>query len=173
MKPFAPQVSKLPPRTVLTVTTVGDPNKITKGAMQALYGTAYGTKFRVYKPKRRVMTITSPSAFWLDAHKKPKSKWTAVWMLEVPSFVRQKDLLQKNPDMPVKVNQIPAATVAEILHIGPYNAEEPTIKKLHAFISGQKLKIAGPHEEVYLSRPGPKAKTIIRYAVKKRLKVRT
>lgn len=167
MKPFTPQISKLSKRTVLTVTTVGDPNKVTTGAMQALYGTAYGTKFKVYKPKRKVMTISPPSAFWLDAHKKPKSKWTAVWMLEVSSFVKQKDLIQKVPDMPVKVKQIPAATVAEIMHLGPYNAEGPTIKKLYVFINEQKLKIAGQHEEVYLSRPGPKAKTIIRYAVKK------
>lgn len=167
MKPLTPQITKLPKRTVLTVTTIGNPNKVTKGAMQALYGTAYGTKFKVYKPKRKVMTMSLPSAFWPDAMKKPKLKWTAQWMLDVPSFVRQKDLRQKDPAMPVKVKTLPAATVAEILHIGPYSAEGPTIKKLHAFIKEQNLKIAGVHEEVYLSRPGPKAKTIIRYAVEK------
>ncbi len=167
MKPFTPQVSKLPPRTVLTVTTVGDPNKVTTEAMQALYGTAYGTKFKVYKPKRKVMTVSPPSAYWPDAIKKPKAKWTAYWMLDVPSFVRQQDLLQKNPALPVKVKTLPAVTVAEILHLGPYRAEGPTVKKLHAFINERRLKIAGPHEEVYLSRPGPKAKTVIRYRVKK------
>ncbi len=168
MKPFTPHITKLPKRTVLTVTTVGDPNKVTQSAMQALYGTAYGTKFKVYKPKRKVMTMSPPSAFWPDAAKKPKSRWTAHWMLDVPSFVKQKDLLQKNPTMAVKVKTLPAATVAEILHIGPYSAERPTIKKLHAFIKEQKLEIAGPHEEVYLSRPGPKAKTVVRYVVKPR-----
>lgn len=173
MKPFTPQVTKLPKRTVLTVTTVGDPNKVTQGAMQALYGTAYATKFKVYKPQRKVMTMNPPSAFWPDAVKMPKSKWTAHWMLDVPSFVKQKDLLQKNPAMPVKVKTLPATVVAEILHIGEYAAEGPTIKTLHAFIKEQKLKIAGPHEEVYLTRPGPKAKTIIRYPVKLRKGVKS
>lgn len=167
MKPFQPGITKLLKRSVLTVTTVGDPSKVTKGAMQALYGTAYGTKFKVYKPKKKEMTVGAPSAFWLDAHKKPRSKWTAKWMLEVPAFVKQKDLVQKVSSTPVKVASLPAMTVAEILHLGPYSAEGPTIKKLHAFIKAQKLRIAGPHEEVYLSRPGPKAKTIIRYRVKK------
>lgn len=167
MRPLVPQLTKLPARSVLTVTTIGDPNKVTKGVMQALYGTAYGTKFTIYKPKKKRMTVGPLSAFWLDAHKKPKSKWTAVWMLEVPSFVKEKELLQRLPSTPVKVKKLPAVSVAEILHVGPYNAEGPTIKLLHAFMKEQKLKIAGPHEEVYLSHPGPKAKTIIRYAVKR------
>ena len=119
-------------------------------------------------PKKKEMAIGAPSAFWPDAHKKPKTQWTAVWNVEVPAFVKQKDLLQKVPAMPVKVGSIKAGRYAQILHIGTYNSEKPTIKKLHAFVKQQKFVLAGPHEEVYLSRPGPKAKTIIRYAVKKR-----
>lgn len=165
MKPFVPQFTKVPKRTVLTVTTVGDPNKVAKGAMQALYGTAYGTKFKVFKPRKKDMKIGTPAALWLDAHRKPKSKWTGIWALEIPAFVKQKDLIQKDPAMPVKVARWPGGAFAEILHIGPYSKEGPTIAKLHAFIKEQKRKIAGPHEEVYLSRPGPKAKTVIRYRV--------
>jgi len=37
--------------------------------------------------------------------------------------------------------------VAEILHVGPYSAEQPTIEKLLTFISKQGYKIAGPHEK--------------------------
>lgn len=168
MKPFTPQFSKMPKRTVLTVTTVGDPNTVTKGAMQALYGTAFGTKFKVYKPKGKEMKIGAPSAFWFDAHKKPRSKWTAQWLLEVPAFVKQKELVQKVPAMPVKVAKFPAATIAEILHLGSYASEGPTIQKLHAFVKDGGYRLTGPHEEVYLSRPGPKARTLIRYAVAKR-----
>lgn len=167
MKPFTPEIAKLPSRSVLTITTIGDPNSMAD-VFPALYGTAYGTKFIVFKPKRKEMKVGACSAFWPDAHLKPKSKWTGIWNLEIPAFVRQKDLIQKNPKLPVKVKKLPGGTVAQILHIGTYAGETPTIKKLHAFIKRQGFVIAGQHEEVYLTRPEPKAKTIIRYLLKKK-----
>lgn len=168
MKPFTPNLAKLATRSVLTITTVGDPNKIAGNVFPALYGTAYGTKFKVFKPKKKEMKVGACSAFWPDAHLKPKSKWTGIWNLEIPAFVKQKDLIQKNPTLPVKIKKLPAGIYAQILHIGTYAGEEPTIRKLHRFIKQEKLKITGPHEEVYLSRPGPKAKTIIQYLVRKK-----
>lgn len=168
MKPFTPTITKTPARTVLTITTVGDPNVVTAAAMQSMYGTAYGTKFKVFKPKKVEMKIGAVSAYWPDAHKKAKSKWTGNWMLEVPAFVRAKDLVQKNLAHPVKLKKIPAQLSAEVLYIGLYTGEESTIARLHQFMKDQKLTIVGPHEEVYLSRPGPKAKTLIRYAVKRK-----
>lgn len=165
MKPFTPELIKLPKRTVLTITSVGDPNKITSTIMPSLYGTAYGTKFKVFRPKNKDMKIGYCSAFWPDAHLKPKSKWIGIWNLEIPSFVKAKDLVQKNPKLLVKLTTLPAGLYAQILHIGTYAGEEPTIKRLHAYMKNEKLKIIGAHEEVYLTRPGPKAKTIIRYQV--------
>ena len=59
-------------------------------------------------------------------------------------------------------------SVAQVLHLGTYAEEEPTIDKLHAFIAEQGLEIAGPHEEIYLSRPGAaNQKTIVRYQVRR------
>lgn len=103
-----------------------------------------------------------------DGLSKPMSKWTIVSDLEVSHFVTAKDLIQKNPQLPVRVTKRPASTYAVIRHIGPYAKEGPTIKRLHEYMKANHLKIIGPHEEVYLTRPGPKAKTIIRYAVQKR-----
>ena len=57
----------------------------------------------------------------------------------------------------------------QILHIGTYAEEEPSIERLHAFIADQGCEIAGPHEEEYLSRPGAnQPKTVIRYQVRAR-----
>jgi hypothetical protein len=167
MRPFTPEITKLPKRTALTVTTVGNPNKATD-VFPALYGTAYGTKFKVFKPKGKKMEIGECFAFWPDAHLKPKSKWTGIWNVAVSDFVKPKDLLQKDPTIRVSMKTYPAATVAQILHIGPYSQEKPSIVQLHAFIKEQGYVIAGPHEESYLTRPGPKAKTIIRYVVRKK-----
>lgn len=167
MKPFISELIKLPKRSILTITTVGHPNAAGQ-AIAALYGTAYGTKFKVFKPRKKDMKIGNFSAFWPDAHRKPKAKWTGIWNLEIPSFVQTKDLLQKDPKLPVRIGSLAAGSYAQIFYVGPYSAEGPTIRLLHGFIKEQKLKMAGSHEEVYLSRPGPKAKTIIRYAVKRK-----
>ena len=58
---------------------------------------------------------------------------------------------------------------AQILHVGPFIEEGPTIEKLHGFIEANGLKLAGKHHEIYLSdirRAAPaKWKTIIRQPV--------
>jgi len=53
MKAFTPQISKLPDRKVITITSFGDPNKVTEPYMKALYGAAYWAKMKVYKPKEK------------------------------------------------------------------------------------------------------------------------
>ncbi|NUM64306.1 GyrI-like domain-containing protein [candidate division KSB1 bacterium] len=64
--------------------------------------------------------------------------------------------------------------VAEILHMGPYDKEQPTVARLMEFIKTQGYEVAGEHEEEYLkgptmfSRGDPeKYATIIRYRVRK------
>lgn len=168
MKRNTPEITKIPLRIVLTVTTVGDPNVIMADTMPLLYGTAYGTKFKVFKPKGKKMDVGPLSAFWPDAHLKPKSKWTGIWNLEISPFVVKKDVIQKDPKQPMQWKKLPAATVAQVVYIGPYSGEEATIRELHAYIKAQGYVMTGPHEEVYLSKPGPKAKTIIRYVVKRK-----
>lgn len=158
---------RLPKRTVVTITAVGSPAKVFKRVLPLLYGTAYGTKFKVFRPKGKKMVIGRLASAYPDGLNQSMANWTIVTDLEVSDFVKARDLLQKDPDQPVKLAKRPAATVAQVLHVGPYSKEGPTIKKLQAFIKAQKLNIIGPHEEVYLTMPGPKAKTIIRYAVKK------
>lgn len=58
---------------------------------------------------------------------------------------------------------------AQIMHIGPYAAEAPTIERLHCYISGQGLSLSGLHHEIYLGDPRKtdpaKLKTIIRQPV--------
>ncbi len=173
MRALTPEFSKQAPVTVLTITTVGDPNKIAGPSIGALYGTAYTTKFKVFRPKKKVMEIGCLSCFWPDAHKKPKARWKGIWGLVVSSFVKQSQLLQKDPAHPVKVARWRYGTVAQILHVGPYHTEEPTIRKLHAFIKEKGYRIVGPHEEIYLTRPSvKKPKTVIRYVVEKKKRKR-
>jgi hypothetical protein len=61
---------------------------------------------------------------------------------------------------------------AQVLHVGPYSAEAPTIQRLHAFIAAQGLHLDGArhrHHEIYLGDPRRAAperlRTIIRQPV--------
>lgn len=57
-------------------------------------------------------------------------------------------------------------TAGQVLHIGPYADEAPTIVGLHDFITGHSYELTGEHHEIYLSdarRADPtKLRTIIR-----------
>jgi hypothetical protein len=58
---------------------------------------------------------------------------------------------------------------AQVMHIGPYSEERPTIEGLHAFIAGQGLRMRGAHHEIYLGDPRradpAKLKTVLRQPV--------
>lgn len=167
MRAFVPEIRKLPNRTVLTVTTVGNPNVVASKAIPALYTTAYQTKFKTFKPRKKVMVVGPLVARWPDAHRQPKAKWTGVWGLAVSDFVRTKDLVFKDKMLKPRLEKWPYGLTAQILHVGPYTTEGPTIKKLHTFIASQGYTLAGPHEEEYLTRPNVKQpKTIIRYRLR-------
>ncbi len=59
--------------------------------------------------------------------------------------------------------------VAQIMHVGPYDAEPPTIERLHREIVDRGLRARGCHHEIYISDPGrtkpERLKTIIRQPV--------
>lgn len=58
---------------------------------------------------------------------------------------------------------------AQVMHIGSYSEERPTIERLHAFIAAQGYQPRGAHHEIYLGDPrrtGPaKLKTVLRQPV--------
>ena len=67
--------------------------------------------------------------------------------------------------------------VAEILHVGGYDKEEPTMARLKAFVTGQGYKTLAGHEEEYIKGPTMSGRgdpesylTIIRYRVQKFVK---
>jgi hypothetical protein len=168
MRAFVPELARLPKRRVLTVTTIGDPNKGAQRHINALFGTAYATRFQVYRPRGRDMTIGRLACRWTNALTAPPARWEARWGLEVPGFVTARALQQKDPRVRVKLVTWEYGPVAQILHRGPYAGEGPSIEKLHAFLTERGYRIVGAHEEEYLTRPDVKVpRTIIRYRVKK------
>lgn len=172
MRAFKPELAELSDRKVLTVTSVGDPSNVSESVFKVLYGTAYGTKFKTFKPQGIKLELGKLCALWPDAHIKPRDKWTGIWAIPVPDYVEEGDLVQKDPQNPVRLEVWPGGTYAQILHKGPYSEEGPTVKLLHEYIENEvgvpMSKVPGTHEEEYLTMPGVKdQKTIIRYLVQR------
>ncbi len=67
------------------------------------------------------------------------------------------------------VEQFEEGLSAEITHVGPYEAEEPTIARLREAIRASGKLVRGPHHEIYVSDPNrtkpERLKTIIRLGI--------
>lgn len=157
----------MPAQTVATVTSKGDPNVVGEQVFKPLYGAVYTLKFDLKKQGLETFKVGALKARWPDLDQKPKNEWTAHWALPVPDGTHT--LVQKVPGTEVRLETWQYGTVAQILHIGSYSEEEPTIRLLSKFIEEQGYRITGHHEEEYLTSPRAKViKTIIRYPVAKR-----
>lgn len=69
----------------------------------------------------------------------------------------------------LRVETVDEGESAQILHVGPYEAEEPTIARLRAAIAEHGLRPRGSHHEIYLSDPRrttpDRIRTVIRQPV--------
>ena len=184
--PSAKTVSEVevPPLSYLMVDGMGDPNtsQAYKDAIEALYSVSYTLKFASKKsggPDWGVMPLEG--LWWADdmdvftRAQKDEYRWTA--MILQPDFVTAADVKSAVAELRRKGKDLPALTLlrlktlkegraAQVMHIGPFAGEGPTIERVHAFIAEQGRKLHGKHHEIYLSdiRRGDPAKwkTVIR-----------
>ncbi len=162
-----PEILEMPPQKMAVVTGKGAPDKVFPKLMPALYGSVYTLKFDLKKKGLPTFKVSGLRARYPDVQLVPMEEWTHVIGLPVPSETT--DLPQKVTDVKVKLETWQYGTVAQILHLGPYDQEQPTVERLHKFIEESGYQTAGVHEEEYLTRPDAKVtKTIIRYPVKKK-----
>lgn len=166
MKPFVPEITELPARKVATIMSKGDPNVVGEAIFKLLYGAVYTLKFDLKKRGLETFKVEGLRARWPDAHLLPKDQWTAHWALPIPDDTET--LPQKSPEIEVGLATWEYGTVAQVLHLGPYSEEGPTIAALHKFIEESGYRMIGEHEEEYLTSPKAKVmKTIVRYRVAK------
>jgi hypothetical protein len=169
MKPFTPEIAEMPNRLMAVVHTVGDPAESTERAFPALYGAVYGLKFAL-KKEGVEFKVEPVRARWFGGPEwatLPREEWTAAWAVPIPEGTTE--LIQKDHETPVVIETWEYGSVAQVLFIGAYADEEPTIRQLHEFIEAEGYETVGAHEEEYQSRPSAKnPKTVIRYQVRKR-----
>lgn len=162
----------------------GDPNTSVeyKEAIEALYTVSYSLKFKIKKSKKAIDYGVMPleSLWWVDdleqfdVKNKENWKWTA--MIMQPPLITEElvntamlEVQQKKDPralIKMKFESFEEGESAQIMHIGPFSEEGPTIKKVHDFIKANGHSLRGKHHEIYLSdirRAAPeKWKTIIR-----------
>ncbi len=181
-----PSVVDVPPMSFLMVDGAGDPNSSQEyqEAVSALYSVAYSLKFMVKKGEAAVDYGVMPleAVWWADDARfdlEDKDTWLWTAMIMQPEYVTQalfeEALVQveKKKDPPalsrVRFESFHEGLSAQIMHIGPYAEEEPTVERLHNFIAQGGYQLRGRHHEIYLSDPNRTAphrlKTVIRQPI--------
>jgi hypothetical protein len=156
--------------------------------MPGLYATAYGLRFAL--KRRGVEERVGPleGLWWtvdgstdLDAifGEGDRSGWRWTLMIGLPDQATDAELvaaieaarakLAEPHSSNLRLQTLAEGRAAQILHVGPYAAERPSIERLHEAIATAGLMAAGRHHEIYLGDPRraapEKLKTILRQPV--------
>jgi hypothetical protein len=169
----------------------GDPNGSEEyvQALGALYGVAYTLKFTLKKadPERDFKVAPLEGLWWTDDDapslaelQQERDAWHWTMMIAMPDAVTAAEVAAA-ADAAARRRELPAASrirlerfaeglAAQIMHIGPYAEEAPTIERLHAFAAEQGYELRGRHHEIYLGDPRRTAperlKTVVRHPVR-------
>jgi len=185
-KPSAKKVDvvEVPQLNYLMIDGEGDPNtsQSFQDAIDVLYPLSYALKSMIKRAELGIDYSVLPleGLWWADdmssfrVENKDSWKWTL--MIMQPELVTNEMVqeaieqvrVKKNPvSLPlVRFESFEEGKVAQIMHIGPFSEEGPTVEKVHSFIEESRSQRRGKHHEIYLSdirRAAPeKWKTIIR-----------
>jgi len=178
----------VPEMQFLMADGAGDPNTSEeyREAIEALYTLSYTLKFMIRKGELDIDYSVMPleGLWWAEemARFSPEAKEEWLWrsMIMQPAWVTE-DLVDAARRQAAGKKHLPGLSrvvfgryreglSAQILHVGPYSAEGPTVARLHRFIEEQGYLFNGKHHEIYLSDPRrampERLKTIIRQPVR-------
>jgi hypothetical protein len=182
-------VVDVPDMQFLMVDGAGDPNSSQdyQEAITALYGVAYALKFLLKKERGVDYPVMPLEGVWWTPEMRAfsvdhKEKWQWTMMLMQPEevtaelFERARAQVQRKKNSAalekMRLEWFHEGLTAQIMHLGPFATEGPTIARLHAFIREQGYAFDGTrhkHHEIYLSDPRraapEKMRTVIRQPV--------
>lgn len=176
----------VPKMNFLMVDGHGDPNTSQEyiDAIQALYPVAYTIKFLCKNKYGQDFGVMPLEGLWwaedmAEFSTDDKSNWLWTMMIMQPEIVDETKFseavnLVKQRKEPASLDKVrfesyDEGRAAQVMYIGPYSDEGPTIMKLHEFIQNQGGALTNTnkhHHEIYLGDPRrtapDKLKTIIR-----------
>ncbi len=149
-----PAMVDVPELSFLMIDGNGDPNHSQRyqQAVQALYTVSYALKFALKKRLGLSYRVGPLEGLWwaedmAEFSVQRKGDWDWTMMIRQPAQVTL-ELAEQTARQVAAAKQLPAAgelrlerftegPAAQVLHLGPYSAEGPTIAALHAFIHAQ------------------------------------
>jgi hypothetical protein len=173
----------VPPMNFIMIDGHGDPNTSAEYAdsLQALFTTAYTIKFKVKKEQAVDFPVMPSEGLWWmdDMHefslaRKDDWKWTMMIMQpEIVSpllFAQAVEEASKKKGQAaifrLRLERFHEGKATQIMYIGSYADEGPTIVRLHQSIEENGHFRSGKHHEIYLGDPRrtapEKLRTIIR-----------
>ncbi|WP_081655305.1 GyrI-like domain-containing protein [Amycolatopsis orientalis] len=181
-------VVEVPALQYLAADGHGDPNTSPEysNAVEALYGIAYAVKFASKKTLGRDFVVGPLEGLWRAEDPavfltREKGKWDWTMLINQPDWVTEEmvreaaESVAKKKDNPalagVRLRTLDEGTSVQILHVGSYDDETPTLHRLHdEYLPENGLTFNGDHHEIYLSDPRrtapDKLKTVLRQPVK-------
>jgi hypothetical protein len=186
-KPGSFEVVDVPEMGFLMVDGHGDPNTSAayREAVEALYAASYAIRAVAKQRLDRVHTVAPLEGLWSAAdlavfRTRDKSAWDWTMMIAQPDWVPAgmvDDALTaaRGKQAPalhlVRFERYTEGRSVQVLHVGPYDDEGPTLERLHdEFLPANGLAPTGRHHEIYLSdarRTQPaKLRTVLRQPVR-------
>ena len=136
--------------------------------ISALYAVAFTIKM-TSKFAGRDYKVPTLEALWQGADDRadfadtPRETWRWTLLIRVPDFIGKRELKAavkqllakgKGPEVEeVELQGLAEGRCVQMLHVGPYDAEEETLAAMAAYAEEQGLRFRGLHHEIYLSDP--------------------
>jgi hypothetical protein len=181
---------EVPPLRFIMIDGTGDPNSapVYQQALEALYAVAYGLKFGLKKAGVADWSVMPLEGLWwaddMNAFTSASEReaWHWTMMIAQPEVVAAEHVEQvaaearRKTSLPaldcLRLETFAEGPSAQILYLGPYSGEGPTIERMHAWIAEQGYALRGKHHEIYLGDPRrsapEKLKTVIRQPVERK-----
>lgn len=175
--PREPALVEVGPARYLAIIGHGKPGEAEfANAVGALYTVSFTIKMASKAAGSDYAVSKLEGLWWKEG---VSVEWTWQLLIRVPEFITKKHLseaiaklLERDKDEMVSrvtLETLDEGKCVQVLHVGPYTAEQPTLAKMRAFAKQQGLSFRGRHHEIYLSDPrrveAAKLRTILRQPV--------
>ncbi len=184
--PRKPALVDLKLANYLLIAGQGDPEgKAFQAKVGALYNVAFTVKMARKFAGRDYTVSKLEGVWWVDDAKRefldvPRGLWNWKLLIRVPEFIRKKEVEEavgklRDKGKPAEVAEVRLEALDEgrcvqMLHVGPYDREAPTLVQMSAFARQKGLTFHGLHHEIYLSDPrrvpAERLRTILRRPVR-------